>query len=191
MMSWRFTVELDADRPEAIEMALWSLEETRRRTLSYIKGVDQATLDYNPPGQRHGIATLLYHIAVFEADWLYVDILDRGYMERQIPNCPDAVASHLPYPLLMEDRAYTPVAGDILETHLERLVVVRAALFETLGQMTLAEFRKSRVSDDTLITPEGVAQHLVQHESEHRGQIWEARAAAESDLGIAVLERPT
>lgn len=181
MTDWRFKVELDSsDLPGEIGLALWSLEETRNRTLTYVEGISQSTLDYDPPGQRHSIATLLYHIAVFEADWLYVDILGRGYdMERQIPNCPPRIREVLQYPLVLENHVYTPVKDEPLDTLLNRLSTVRAALFAELGQMSLTEFQRVRVSDDVELTPQGVAEHLVQHEAEHRGQIWEARAAAE------------
>ena len=40
--------------------------------------------------------------------------------------------------------------------------------------------RAPRPSDDDLVTPEWVIEHLVQHEAEHRGQIWEARVVAEA-----------
>lgn len=175
------TVEpLPGFKPE-IGLSLWTLQETRRRTLEYVDGISQQALDHNPPRQRHSVATLLHHIAIFEVDWLYVDILGGDYdMDRRIPNCPPEIAAHLPYPLIMEDRSYTPVEGELLATHLERLSVIREAFLDVLGAMSLTDFRTLRPSDDGMVTPEWVVEHLSQHEAEHRGQIWEARIAAEA-----------
>ena len=121
-MSNESLVEPLPDCPVEIGLSLWTIEETRRRTLSYVDGISQQALDHTPPGQRHSVATLLYHIAVFEVDWLYVDILGGDYdMDRRIPRAPPEIAAHLPYPLLMEDGAYRPVDGESLATHLDRL----------------------------------------------------------------------
>lgn len=46
--------------------------------------------------------------------------------------------------------------------------------------MSLTDFRTLRPSDDEMVSPEWVVEHLSQHEAEHRGQIWEARVAAEA-----------
>lgn len=167
--------------PPEIGYPLWSLQETRRRTLKYIDGISQEALDFDPPGQRHSVATLLYHIAVFEVDWLYVDILGGGHdSQRRIPECPPEIADHLPYPMMTEDWGYTPVSGEALSTHLGRLSVIRGAFLEVMKGMAIDDFHTPRPSDDDLVTPEWVIEHLVQHEAEHRGQIWEARVAAEA-----------
>jgi uncharacterized damage-inducible protein DinB len=166
--------------PPEIGYSLWTLEETRRRTLNYVDGIGQEALDHSPVSRRHGVATLLYHIAVFEMDWLYVDMLGGGYdMERRVPQCPPEVAAQLPYPLLLEDGGYTPVSGEPLETHLTRLSTTRDALLNVVGSMTVADFHTLRPSGDDMVTPEWIVEHLSQHEAEHRGQIWEARVAAE------------
>ena len=168
-----------------IGLSLWTLQEARRRTLAYIDGISQEALDYEPPGQRYNAATLLYHIAVFEVDWLYIDILGgEDDEERGIPQCPPEIAEHLPYPILMEDRKYTKVKGESLDVHRRRLSVIRQNFLHVLAQMSLGDFRSLRPSGDEQVTPEWVIAHLGQHEAEHRGQIWEARVAAEKDLGI-------
>lgn len=128
------------------------------------------------------MATLLYHIAVFEADWVYTDVLGNEYdMENRIPGCPPQIAKVFPYPMLLEDHAYTPVFGEPLETHLERLDVMRGALLDVFTSMGLDDFRTPRLSEESAVTPEWALMHLARHESEHRGQIWEARTAAERD----------
>jgi uncharacterized damage-inducible protein DinB len=48
-----------------------------------------------------------------------------------------------------------------------------------VGSMTVADFHTLRPSGDDMVTPEWIVEHLSQHEAEHRGQIWEARVAAE------------
>jgi uncharacterized damage-inducible protein DinB len=172
--------------PTEIGTALWTMQEARRRTLRYVDGISQKALDHRPSGQRHGVATLLYHIAAFEVDWLYVDILGGGYDdERRIPACPAEVAARLPYPLLLDDGSYTPVAGEPLDVHLERLSFIRERFLDEMRTMSVQEFRTPRPSGDDRVTPEWVVQHLAQHEGEHRGQIWEARVAAEAALGMA------
>lgn len=167
--------------PEPIGYALWHLEEAREWTLSYLDGISQEALDLCPQDHPHSAATLLYHIAVFEVDWVYTDVLGNEYdMERRIPGCPPEVAAVLPYPLLLEDRSYTPVSGESLSTHLDRLSLIRRSLLGVFTTMTLEEFRSPRPSGDVSVTPEWVLMHLARHESEHRGQIWVARTAAES-----------
>lgn len=168
-----------------IGASLWTLEESRRRTLAYVADVGVAALDHTPNGHRHSVATLLYHIAVFEADWLYIDILGSEYdMDRRIPKCPPHVSSHLMYPLLLEDGRYPPVSGEPLSVHFNRLAAVRTAFLEVVGAMDLDDFRTLRPSGDEQVTPEFVVEHLALHEAEHRGQIWEARTAAETELGL-------
>ncbi|MFZ0012519.1 MAG: DinB family protein [Acidimicrobiia bacterium] len=169
--------------PDPIGYALWHLDAAREWTVRYVEGIDQAALDMTPAGHRHGVATLLYHIAVFEADWVYTDVLGNEYdMERRIPGCPPEVAGVLTHPMLLEDHSYTPIEGEPIATHLERLEVVRRALVEVFSSMDVAGFRSPRPTEGDTVTPEWVLMHLARHESEHRGQIWEARTAAEKTL---------
>jgi uncharacterized damage-inducible protein DinB len=158
--------------PPVIGHSLWTLEEARRRTLRYLVGISEHALDHTPPGHRHNVATLLYHLAGSEMDWLY------GDMSR----FPPQVAERLPYPRKTEDGRYTPVSGESLDVHLQRLHVTRSVFIDEISSMTVADFRIPRPSDDGHVTPEWVVQHLAQHEAEHRGQIWEARNAAEHDV---------
>lgn len=170
--------------PEPTGYALWHLEGARERTIEYLEGMTDPVLDHTPAGHPHSVATLLYHIAVFEVEWLYTDVLGNDYdMERRIPGCPPHIAAVLPYPMLLEDMSYTTVSGESLETHVARLATVRADLIEVFRAMDLEDFRTLRPSDDSEATPEWVLMHLARHESEHRGQIWVARTAAERELG--------
>jgi uncharacterized damage-inducible protein DinB len=160
---------------------LWHLEEAREWTLSYVGGISQGALDLIPQGHPYSVATLLYHIAVFEVDWVYTDVLGNEYdMVRRIPGCPSEIAGVLPYPLLLEDGSYTAVSGEPLSTHIDRLALIRRYLVDVFTQMSLEDFRAPRPSGDGSVTPEWVLMHLARHESEHRGQIWVARTAAEA-----------
>lgn len=61
------------------DIGAWSaaLTDCRARTLKAIAGIDQNELDWRPPDWPNSIGTLLYHIALIEADWLYTEILER------------------------------------------------------------------------------------------------------------------
>ena len=129
------------------------------------------------------MATLLYHIAVFEMDWLYTDIIGLPEdEERMLPGMPGELHPYFPYPIVEPGHVYTPVSGEPLSTHLDRLSVSRRAFIDIVSAMTLEDFRTPRPSGDDEVTPEWVVEHLSQHEAEHRGQIWEARVAAEKQL---------
>lgn len=169
--------------PEVVGIALWHLREARSWTLHWVDGISDDVLDHKPLGHRHSVATLLYHIAVFEVDWVYTDLLGRPYdMERRIPGCPDHIRDVLPYPLLLENHTYTPVSGEPLPSHLKRMQVIRDDLARVFTTFTIEEFRTPVHGDEEAVTPEWVLMHLARHESEHRGQIWEARIAAEAEL---------
>ena len=188
------TVDPAEGLPTGIAYALWTLEETRRRTIAYVTWTDEETgevdeisaeaLDWQPTEQRHSVATLLYHIAVFEMDWLYTDILGVPEdEERMLPGMDEELLAHFPYPILLPDHSYTPVSGEPLSTHLDRLAASRRVFLDVVGGMTLEDFRTRRPTEGGApVTPEWVVEHLSQHEAEHRGQIWEARVAAEAAL---------
>jgi uncharacterized damage-inducible protein DinB len=186
-------VEAVGGCPPEIGYSLWTLNETRRRTVNYVRRTDPDTgevdeispqaLDLLPQGHRHSVATLLYHIAVFEMDWLYTDILGMPEDEERIlPGMPAELHPYFPYPMLEPGHVFTPVAGEALQTHLDRLDAGHRAFLDVVSTMTLQDFRTPRRSGDDEVTPEWVVEHLAQHEAEHRGQIWEARVAAQGEL---------
>src|SRR5687768_16853864 len=56
------------DVEHAIAAALWQLEDGRAATLNVIKDVSPAALDWEAEHYLNSIGTLLYHIALVEAD---------------------------------------------------------------------------------------------------------------------------
>lgn len=69
---------LEGYSPE-LGSALWMMEDTRSRTLRAVDGLSPDRIDAAPVGAGNSIGSLLYHLAVIEADWLYADILQVDY----------------------------------------------------------------------------------------------------------------
>lgn len=172
-------VEPLPDWPPLIGYPLASLERTRRYLISYLDEIDQRALDRTPRGHRHSVATLLYHVAVIEMDWLFTRMLGRDRQESGIPACPDHILPYLRYRPYQNEDEYTPVAGERLATHLDRLKATRTELMDTFRPMTVQQFRSPTGKAERTYTPEWIVERLIQHEAEHRGQIREARLAAE------------
>jgi uncharacterized damage-inducible protein DinB len=164
------THALDGYVPE-IGRSLWALEETRRRTKSVLKNIDPVAIDRVPLHGGNRIGTLLYHIAEIEMDWLYVEVLQCAL--------PPEVQALFPYQVQDAQSPLTEVLGIGLDEHLRRLDATRAIFLRTFREMTLEEFRRLRRLDSYDVTPEWVVYHLIQHESEHRGQIAQLRKAAQ------------
>jgi uncharacterized damage-inducible protein DinB len=150
---------------------LWALQDTRQRTMGYLDGLTPTIIDWLPPGDESSIGTILYHIALIEADWLYTEVLEQPY--------PAEVAALFLYVDRDGQDRLTQVQGLSLEQHLERLEIVRSLLLDVFQLMNLHEFRRVRKLADYDVTPEWVLHHLMQHEAEHRSQIGALRATAE------------
>lgn len=159
------------------EIGRWSsvLMECRLRTLKAIAGIGQVELDWQPPHSANTIGSLLYHIGLIEADWLYTEII-----EQPIPKRLESLFS-------VDDRTsdgkLASACGESVNQHTSRLALVRKQLVESLGTMTLTEFRRVRHLRDYDVTPEWVVAHLLQHEAEHRGQIVLLRKLFEGHQG--------
>lgn len=151
------------DYPEAIGTALWALQDTRRRTMRTLERVKPDMLDVKVEGMPHAIGTVLYHIAAIELDWLYGDVLQSAWHQD--------LASLFPHPVRNEFGELTPVTGDPFELHQQRLNVVREKLLHGYRGLTLEEFRRIRMMEGYVVTPEWVLHHLCQHEAEHRDEI--------------------
>lgn len=142
---------------------IWALEDVRQTVKQLLEGISQEQLDYQPPG-RHSVGSLLYHIALIESDWLFVEVMETDIDED--------LKALLPYDNLT-DGEMTAVAGQTLAQHLARLDAVRAKLLACFAQMDLADWRRARELPNYTVTPEWVLYHLVEHEAHHRGQMAE------------------
>lgn len=162
-----------------IGRALWALEETRRRTKGVLKNIDPAVIDWVPPHGGNRIGTLLYHIAEIEMDWLYVEVLEQG-------GFPPEVQAFFPYEVRDAPYPLTEILGAGIDEHLRRLDATRAIFLGTFREMPLEEFRRLRRLDQYDVSPEWVVGHLIQHESEHRGQIAQLRKSAQRGSKIEV-----
>jgi uncharacterized damage-inducible protein DinB len=146
------------------------MEEARRRTRRALLGITQEQIDWQPP-VANSIATLLYHIAAIEMDWLFNEVKE-GHMAQ-------TVWDNFPYPVRNVSGQLTPVRGLTLAQHDERLDSTRALLLDAFHAMSVDEYRRIRRFTDYDVTPEWVLHHLMQHEAEHRGEILTIRALAE------------
>lgn len=153
-----------------IAAALWQLEDGRNETLKVIQELSASDVDWELAGYSNSIGTLLYHIAVIEADWLYAEVLERSdYGEAQ---------RLFPYPVRSSGRL-TPVRGVTIADHVARLAAIRENLMSVFRVMTADDFRREREMDDYFVTPEWVLHHLSQHEAEHRGEIMMLRTLSQ------------
>ncbi|MDQ0271417.1 DinB family protein [Cytobacillus purgationiresistens] len=142
---------------------LWCLEDVRGSLLTALSGIDQGMLDAKVD-ERQTIGSLLYHIAMVEADWLYEEVLVKEWDVE--------IKSLFPLNISAEDRTLSHIEGQSLEEHIHRLNRVREVLLSSFQSMDLTDWRKPRVLEEYDVTPEWVIYHLIEHESHHRGQIF-------------------
>lgn len=161
----RVIAPLPAAAPE-IGKWLWALEETRARTKRMIDGITQEELDALPAGFTNAIGSLLYHIALIEADYLCIDVMG---LDDYLPE----MKAIFPAPDRTEDGRLAIVSGVPLDEHLRRLDLVRERLIAHFAMMTAKEAIYARPFPewDYDISPEWTLFHLTQHEGEHRGEI--------------------
>jgi hypothetical protein len=126
-------------------------------------------VDWYPDLPLNSIGTLLYHIALIEADWVAVEILE-------LREDPAELGGLLPWPDRSasgdgDGRALTRIDGGSLESHVERLAAVRAWAVERLASLTNTDLHRVRVLPDYDVAPDWVLHHLLQHEAEHRSHL--------------------
>jgi uncharacterized damage-inducible protein DinB len=153
-------VGLPGYTPE-VGAALWRLENTRERTLRLLRELPPAYVDQESEGNQ--IGTILYHLALIEADWLYTEILEAPYS--------DAAKQLLPADHRDAEGILTLSQGETLDQHLARLRSIRVLFLEGLREMTDEEFHRPRSLPSYEVSPAWVLHHLSQHEAEHRGEI--------------------
>ncbi|MBK8137972.1 MAG: DinB family protein [Chloroflexi bacterium] len=154
-----------------LAMALWQLEDARMRTLRWLTTLDPAVVDWSPPGEQvNTIGTLLYHIAAIELDWVFADILKAPW--------PKDLDRWFPVEVRDTSDRLSAISGETVETHIERLALVRAGVLEGLREMTEADFNTPRVTPNYIVTPAWALHHLCQHEAEHRAEMSSLAARA-------------
>ena len=167
-----FLVEpLSGYAPE-IGQVLSLLADARQRTMRCVDGLPSEAVDWELGPNFHTIGSVLYHVAAVEVNWLYGLVLQQ--------DMPIEIADWFPR-TIVDDRAnITPVKNISLDGHLYRLDKAHAILLTAFQGMSLEEFRRVRDVPRMTVTAETVAQQLLQHEAEHRGQIMSLRTAAET-----------
>ncbi len=156
-----------ADDPE-VGRWLAALKDCRRDTLKELGGIPEELVDVRPSGEGNSVGTVLYHVALVEADWLLADIfgLDVATEEPAL----------LPFTDRDEDGRLTTISGESLGRHIERLSAVRAILLDRLRPMPSSDFHRARERERYDVTPAWVVHHLLQHEAEHRSELGRLKA---------------
>ena len=167
-LNQRIVTPQDASHPE-LGRWLWALEDTRGRTKRSLDGITQNELDWLAPGVENAIGSLLYHIALIEADYLYADILGVDY--------PGWLEKVLPFPDRDGQGRLSVVTGVTLVDHLDRLDRIRSEFVRLVSPLTAAQIATARPLPEFgyEISPEWTLHLLMQHEAEHRGQIGQIR----------------
>lgn len=154
---------------------LWALEDARRRLKEAITGIDQVAIDWQQPAGGNTIGTLLYHIALIEADYLYADVLGLGE-----DDFPAEMRDLFPFPDRDPGGLLWQPPPHAFDEHVARLDKVRRRLRDVFTAMSAEDYRRPRPLAGYDITPEWTLHHLAQHEAEHRGQIMSLRELAET-----------
>jgi uncharacterized damage-inducible protein DinB len=144
-----------------IGAALWRLEDARARTLRVLSDMPPEYIDRDLGGNT--IGTILYHVALIEADWLYSEILEE--------EPPATIVALLPVDHRDEAGVLSAMHGQAVEQHLSRLATIRTDLLARLVGMGVEDYSRPRSLADYDVTPAWVLHHLAQHEAEHRGEI--------------------
>ena len=152
--------ELSGYEPE-VGAALWRLEDARNRTLRLLEDVPDEYVDRDAGG--NSIGTILYHLALIEADWLFAEVLQEPYAAE--------IQALLPVDHRDADGLLSLVREENLAPHLTRLGAVRDTLLARFRGMTTADFHRPRDLPNYSVSPAWVLHHLAQHEAEHRGEI--------------------
>ncbi len=156
-------LEFPADVDPLVGLWLATFADCRGRTLSVIERIPDGSLETDHPLTGNSIGTLLYHIAQIEADWLFVEVLEREF--------PEELVERFIFEVRDENGRLTPVHGIGLASLLELLAMVREYLVATYATLDADELHRARHLEQYDVTPSWVASHLIQHESEHRAEL--------------------
>ena len=151
--------------------ALWRLEDARQRSLRLVADLPAHFVDR--PVARNSIGTVLYHVALIEADWLFSEILEE--------ELPEDLARLFPVEHRDEAGVLSIFTGETLDQHLARLATIRRTLLERLRGMTAKELHRPRSLPSYDVSPAWVLHHLAQHEAEHRAEVGAAILRSKAD----------
>lgn len=143
------------------EIGRWlaALEEVRRDTLKVLVDIPEDAVDRDRGDGGDTVGTVLYHMSLVEADWVFSDVLDRE---------ADIGRDLFPADDRGDDGKLTPVLGETMARHLDRLTRTRALVLGELRSMSPDEFHRVRARDDYDVSADWVVFHLIDHEVEHR-----------------------
>lgn len=148
--------------PTEVGQALWRLEDTRDRTLELLSEMPAGYVNVAVQGNR--IGTILYHLALVEADWLFVEVLGQEVV-------PEELKELFPEEMRDEEGLLTLIESEALDQHLARLHAMRRILLENFRDMMAEAFHRPRGLPQYDVSPAWVLHHLAQHEAQHRGEI--------------------
>jgi len=152
------------DLPDGVadpEVGRWlsAFAEARRDTDKILDQVRPEAIDADLGDGGDTLGTVLYHTALIEIGWVFWDVLDR---EANIPK------SLFPHDDRVVDGRLTPVLGETLEQHRERLAQARSMVWAELASMSNEAFHRVRTGPDSDVSANWVVFHLIDHEVEHR-----------------------
>ncbi len=150
---------------------LWAMEDARRATLDTLgrierAGFGQEFLDWRgPDGKDNSVAALLYHIAIVEASWLYVDML--------MEDPPADIRAVMPFDDRDERGDLAQVPGLSFGELREKLAYVRERFLEVVSELSLEEWQRFSApeNEEYEVTPGWIVYHLVEHEHGHLYEI--------------------
>jgi len=172
----RLTLEPLADDPE-VGRWLAALEDGRRDTLREMDGVSAPMVDWYPNAPLNSIGSLLYHVALIEADWVATEILE-------LTDYPPELAGLLPWPDRDADRHLSRIDGQSLDEHRARLDAIRQWVLTKLRPLTNEDFHRVRSLEQYDVAPDWAIHHILQHEAEHRSHIAWLRDTYKPDRGV-------
>ncbi len=152
------------------EIGRWlaAFEEARRDTMQVLAEIPAETVDREPGDGGDSLGTVLYHVALVEADWVFTDVLDR---QDRIPR------ELFPFDDRVEDGHLMPVVGESMERHLDRLAQTRMLVLDVLRSMSQEDFHRAHARESFDVAADWVVFHLIDHEVEHRVRISALRDA--------------
>jgi uncharacterized damage-inducible protein DinB len=165
------TLDVVAGEPE-VGRWLAALEDCRRDTERELTDLDEALIGVQPTESDNSIATLLYHVALIEADWIVDDVTGIALEESDL-------AGWFPKGDRDDAGVLMTVASVQLDDLLARLRAVRAVTLDRISQLGVEAFHRPRRRERYDVSPAWVVHHLLQHEAEHRSEIARVRRELE------------